>query len=188
MSILSTTHLINWLWQDIVEFELCHIYTVQIRLYFFSLLTLTVQLWDLYYGNRTNRHYSTADSPTASNKANLVPSHGWKACNLHMIYAIQGSACQCLQCVGVDFPGRDVSRNGPHWSKFPISAHCVHISDHCDRLKPGHLFWNWHLVVLIEEPCCWIFICALPHGQLSPSSHQGIVGWHMPDVGQCCFW
>ena len=45
---------------------------------------------------------------------------------LCVIYTIQGSACQCLQCLGVDFPGRDVLRNEPHWSKFPINAHCVY--------------------------------------------------------------
>jgi len=44
----------------------------------------------------------------------------------HMIYTIQGSACQCLQCVGVDFLGRNVLRNGPHQSKLPISAPCVY--------------------------------------------------------------
>ena len=31
-----------------------------------------------------------------------------------VIYTIQGSACQCLQHVGVDFLVRDVLRNGPH--------------------------------------------------------------------------
>ena len=51
--------------------------------------------------------------------------------SMYVIYTIQEIACQCLQHVGVDFLGRDVLRNGPHWSKCSL---CV--SDHFDRLEP----------------------------------------------------